>query len=106
MTKYLRNITISTVGAFSLSIAGFVFSDDHAEHQAFLATPISLSQAIAAAESKSGAKAISAEFEDENGKWVYSIELISTSGHELEVEVDSQTAAILKIETDDKDVAY
>jgi uncharacterized membrane protein YkoI len=74
--------------------------EDMAEHQAFLISTISLSDAIASAQTQTGARAIAAEFEDEDGTYIYEIELISANGDELEVHIDAITGEILPHEED------
>ncbi len=78
-------------------------NDDTAETRAFQASPVSLAQAIQAAQTETGAKAISAEFENEDGAWVYTVELSAADGSETEVDVSAQTGAILKNETEDNE---
>jgi len=75
---------------------------DHAEHQAFMSAPISLAMAISAAETETGARAISAEFEEEDGQYIYSVELLDANGQEIEAEIDVVTAQIIKVEADDE----
>ncbi len=41
------------------------------------------------------------ELERENGRMIYEIEIVTADGQEMEVEIDAETGAILKIEADD-----
>lgn len=56
-------------------------SSDMAEVQAFMAAPGSITEAIAAAETQSGGKAVSAEFEsDQANAGMYEVEIVMTDG--------------------------
>lgn len=95
-------IALSGLGATAYASNEENENEDSAEHQAFLKTPISLTKAIMAAEKKTGAKAMSAEFEDEDGTFIYDIELLTAEGEEIEAEVNAKTGSI-SIEEDDDD---
>lgn len=43
------------------------------------------------------------ELENEDGKHVYEIEILSADGKEMEVEIDAQTGEILEVEAEDDD---
>jgi uncharacterized membrane protein YkoI len=77
--------------------------EDQAEHQAFSAAQVSLSDAIRVAESETGARAISAEFEDEDGDYVYAVELLGAGGTEYEVLVATSTPTVIKSESENDD---
>ena len=98
----------------ALTLAGFVAApavaandmwsvDDHAEHEAFINAAVSLSEAIALAESETGARAISAEFENEDGQFVFAVELLDSNGREIEVLIDSAVLRVIEIEDDEGD---
>jgi uncharacterized membrane protein YkoI len=87
-----------------LAVAGFApawADDEAAEREAFKKTTITLSAAAAAAESQTGARAMSAEFTEDDGKFIYEVELLAADGTVLEAEVDARTAAVLEVEYED-----
>ncbi|WP_421980120.1 PepSY domain-containing protein [Roseibium sp.] len=43
------------------------------------------------------------ELEQEDGKQVYEIEILTADGQEMEVEIDAQTGAVLEVEADGDD---
>ena len=43
------------------------------------------------------------EMEQEDGKQVYEIEILTADGQEMEVEIDAQTGAVLEVEADGDD---
>lgn len=79
-------------------------NDDAAEAQAFLASPGSIAAAITAAETQSGGKAMSAEFEDDGGDagW-YSVEIVMADGTMSELLVNPADGTVKAAPADDKD---
>ncbi|MCA8867582.1 MAG: PepSY domain-containing protein [Rhodobacteraceae bacterium] len=67
-------------GAATMAVAEKHDSSDKAEVQAFMATTGSLTDAVTAAEKQMGGKAMSVEFDNENGAPVYEVELAKTDG--------------------------
>lgn len=69
-------------GAATMALAeSHAKSDDASEAQAFLAAPGSITEAIAAAETKSGGKAMSAEFgNDGEDAGMYDVEVVMADG--------------------------
>ena len=107
--KYnLKMIALAAAGLVGLGVAGVAIAEaspdreDATEREAFITTPVSLSAAIAAAEKATGARAMSAEFDVEDDIYVYSIELVSADGVEIEAEIDAKTASVVKSEADDE----
>ena len=76
-------------------------ANDSDERTAFNSATISLTDAIAAAEASTGGHAISAEFEREDGQWVYSVEVMKSDASEWEVLIDPNSAGVLATEEDD-----
>lgn len=95
-------LVAGSVGGFAIAEAGSQ-DNDKAEHAAFLSSGVSLSDAVSLAETESGAKAISAEFDDEDGTFGYEIELLSADGTELEAKIDANSGTVLSIATDEQD---
>jgi len=60
---------------------------------------VSLTEAVAAAESKAGGRASKAEFEKTADGWVYDVEVV-TGRTVSDVHVDAQTAAVLSVSED------
>ena len=73
----------------------------NSEEAAFLAADISLGDAIRIAEESSAGRAMSGEFEREDGQWAYSIEVLGPDNTELELLIDPETGAVLKTEKED-----
>ena len=57
-----------------------------------------LSEIIPMIEDQLNARLLEAEFEEEHGRYVYELELITDSGRMIEVDVDAATGAILEVE--------
>lgn len=74
---------------------------DATEHQSFMSSTVSLADAVTAAEAHTNARAMSAEFEREDGVYIFEIELLTVSGAELEAHVDASTGAVLQVETEE-----
>ncbi|RBI83788.1 peptidase [Rhodosalinus halophilus] len=64
-----------------------------------------LARILAVAEAEAGGRAIEVEFEREDGRWIYELELITPAGRLVELEIDAATGAILDREYDDDDDA-
>lgn len=64
------------------------------EAQQFLSAPKTLSDAVAAAEGQTGARAISASYEAQNGTMAYMVELVAPDGTEQAVSVDATSGAV------------
>lgn len=111
MQTRMKTLLIGAVGAAGLSAAALAFAgapaqvveDDKAEIAAFMASPITLKDAIARAETETGMRAIAAEFEGEDGAFVYAVELVSAEGREVEYNVDSKSGAVTIDPEDDED---
>lgn len=78
--------------------------DDAAEAQTFLAAPGSIAAAITAAETQSGGKAMSAEFETDGADagW-YEIEVVAADGTMTELLVNPADGTVKAAPTDDMD---
>ena len=76
-------------------------SDDDEEFRALRLASVSLVEAIHIAESETGAIAVSAEFEEDNGAYVFEIETLSDSGVETEVVIHPSDGSVLETEVDD-----
>ena len=107
MIKRIRFIRQTIIVAFGgLMLLGFTLAhavitgDDQAEYQVFLSTRISLADASTAAEAHTGARAISADFEQEDNAFIFEVELISADGTELTANVDATTGTVLQVETE------
>jgi uncharacterized membrane protein YkoI len=70
---------------------------------AITSAPVSLVQAIAAAEQHVGGKAAKAELEDENGVWVFGVEVVKDATTLMDVKVDATTGKILSASADAAD---
>jgi uncharacterized membrane protein YkoI len=70
---------------------------------AIISAPVSLAQAIAAAEQHVGGKAAKAELEDENGQWVFGVEVVKDATQVMDVKVDAATGKVLSATADTAD---
>lgn len=68
---------------------------------AFLAATISLRDAVQIAEDAGDGRALSGEFEEEDGVWAYSIEVLRSDNQEVEVVIDAATGEVLGTELED-----
>lgn len=99
-----RQIYIAALATASLIGIGSAYAAKSIENDALsIATAkISLTQAIAAAEKHVGGTAARAEFEKDQGHWVFDIEVVT--GHKvMDVKVDSSTGRILAASEDQAD---
>ena len=108
MTRFAilkKTALVAGLAALTASAAAYAASastgDDADEIQALAAAKLDLRQAIFIAEKASGDRAIEAEFEREDGAWIWSIETVGQDGSETEMEIDAMTGDILATEYDD-----
>ncbi|AWZ01349.1 hypothetical protein RHODOSMS8_01814 [Rhodobiaceae bacterium] len=112
MPRKLKFVPVAIAALIGLGAGGAAIahsnegsSNDVAESRAFLSSSGSLSNAVAAAENETGARAMSADFGEEDGVFVYEIELLKPDGTELEAKVNAQNYSVLKVETEESDAA-
>ena len=60
-----------------------------------------LEQILASIEAQYPGRILEVELEDEDGLWLYEIEILTPAGRVLEIELDPRTGAILSLEEDD-----
>lgn len=107
MKRFVSRTVIGNAGLLLLSVLSTATSfasdsdDDEAEHKAFLVSSVRLVDAVAAAEAHTGARAMMAEFEKENGDYIFEVELLTDKGTELEAHVDASTGAVLQVEREE-----
>lgn len=104
-TSILATIACTIVAATLAATAVYAArgeNQDHDDAAALAQAKISLTQAITAAEQHVNGKASRAELEDENGKLVYGVEVVS-GGKATDVKVDINTGQILSAQTDQAD---
>lgn len=92
-------------GAATMASAERHGGTDQAEVQAFMAAKGSLVDAITAAEKQAGGKAMSVEFDNEQGAAMYVVELAKADGTTESVAVNPTDGSVMKIvgETEDHD---
>ncbi len=95
-------LAASTIVASSLVYASRDGNDEHNDAAALAQAKVSLSQAITAAEQHAGGNASRAEFEGENGKFVYEVEVVG-GGKSTDVKVDANSGQILSAQADEAD---
>ena len=83
MKRVISRTIIGTTAVFALGAVGVATSfaddrdDDAVERKAFLASGVHLVDAITAAEAHTGARAMMAEFEEEDGIYIFEVELLT-----------------------------
>jgi uncharacterized membrane protein YkoI len=92
----------ATALAGSIAYAAGSAHEERDEAQALAQARTSLVQAIEAAERHAGGKAVSARLEDENGRFVYEVEVIA-SGKSTGVKVDSGDGKVLSAPADERE---
>lgn len=60
-----------------------------------------LEQILARIEARHPGRIVEVELEDEDGLWLYEIEVLTPEGRLIEIELDARTGAILGYEEDD-----
>lgn len=100
-----RFTTVGLLCATALVFAAFGLATGHEgkEGTAVPEAAISMEQAITAATAQFPGKVLEAELESEDGKAVYEIEIVNTSGEIRELEIDGQTGKVLSSEQEDQD---
>jgi uncharacterized membrane protein YkoI len=88
--------------ATSMAHAGKGNHREKEEAMALAKTRVSLTQAIAAAERHLQGKALRAELEDENGTFVYGVE-VAVNDNMKDVKVDSVSGKVLSVQDDRED---
>ena len=101
-TLFFGMLAASTIVASSLVYASRDVNEEQNDAAALAQAKISLTQAIAAAEQKVSGKAVRAELEDENGTFVYGVEVVN-GGKSTDVKVDIATGGILSAQADQAD---
>ncbi len=91
-------MSVTGLGAGSMAWADSHRGNDGEEHAALFAAPIKLGEAVSAAEAASGARAISAELEQENGAYAYTVELFNENGEEQEAYVDVASGIVTLVD--------
>ena len=100
-SRILATALIATSLAAPLALADAKKGDRlDKKEEAFVAAQVSLTQAVATAEAEVNGKVMSAEFEREDGKWIYAIEILTSDHSEREVLVDARSGDIVGIEED------
>lgn len=102
--KFLMTLfatVIMTGTAVNLAQAGETKEKEAKELRLFSQSKISLSEAIKAAEQKTGGKAMEAELDDESNTVQFEIEILK-DGKVHEVKVDGKTGKVLKVSLDDE----
>lgn len=94
---------LTALGA-SLAFAGANHAEGQSENDAasLSKTRITLSQAIAAAETHVQGRAVRAELEDENGALVYGVEVVKGT-QATDVKIDSNSGQVLSAQADQAD---
>ncbi len=102
-----RNLMIPAIlFAAGVATAGGVASaaqSAETQNDAVLAlakTTISLTQAVSAAESHAGGRAVKAELEDEHGVAAFHVEIVTADSKVFEVQVDAKDGTVLSNKAD------
>ena len=94
-------VAVTAAGGYALAEKN---GDDAAERAAIASASVTLSQAIQAAEAKTGGKAIESGVENEDGKILgYDVEVRLADGSVKKVIVDMKSGQVVKVMADDED---
>lgn len=97
---------------FPMLVAGILLTwglaqsseNPHGQAEGHLTAKLSMEEAITKAKTKFPGRVLEAEFENEEGKTVYEIEIASSNGGVVtEIKVDAQTGEILSSDIEDHD---
>jgi uncharacterized membrane protein YkoI len=108
-THHMKNtpIKITAIALIILGGSAAAFADEgndaskpSGEEAAFLASAISLHDAVQIAEDAGDGRAMSSEFEQEDGIWAYSLEVIRENNQDVEIVIDAATGDVLEIKID------
>jgi len=105
MKSITKNLLAATLVA-GMATPAFAANDfwrgsSETDELAAMTAAIPLVDAVNLAETETGAKAIEVDFEDEDGTFVYVVELLTRDGTQLEVTIDSSELRVLSIEDGD-----
>jgi len=104
MTMNSKHAYTATITALCLAGFGAAYAANTDENDALGITDarISLTQAISTAEQHVGGKASSAEYEHEDGRWIFEVEVVK--GRDvMDVEVDPTSGEVLSVVNDKVD---
>ena len=103
--KRLHTFSLLGASALLLTSVGLAMSHDGNEKAdvANLSTSVTMEAAIKTATTQFPGKVLEAELENEDGKAVYEVEIVNTSGEIREFEIDAQSGKILNSEQEDQD---
>ena len=103
--KRVHTFSLLGASALLLTSVGLAMSDDSREKVdvANLPTSVTMEEAIKTATTQFPGKVLEAELESEDGKAIYEVEIVNTSGETREVEIDAQSGKILSSELEDQD---
>lgn len=105
MTDRTYKIGISVIAVMVLLAIGVANGEDNtkAASPATPQTSITIEKAISLAKAAMPGRVIEAEFEEEDGKSVYEVEIVAAGGKTYELEIDAHTGKVLKTEEEEKD---
>ncbi|MCZ0812925.1 MAG: PepSY domain-containing protein [Pseudomonadota bacterium] len=89
--------------AVSTALASGDDDDDHDRARAALerGAILPLAEIAAIAQTAYGGRLIEVEFDEEDGRFIYELEMIRADGQMIEVEIDAASGRILKMEAED-----
>jgi len=97
-----KTIRAALIAAMLVGVAGPALAGvdsratDRAEMDAALASKVSLTEAVKAAEAQSGGQAMEVVFGDENGRFGYEVTTITPDREEHNLFVDGSTGSVVK----------
>lgn len=103
--KRFHTVSLLSASALLLTSVGFALSHDGREKAdvATLPTSVTMEEAIKTATTQFPGKVLEAELESEDGKAIYEVEIVNTSGETREFEIDAQSGKVLSSELEEED---
>lgn len=102
--KHARPLLVAALALSILtSLPAMADSDDHDQARRALerGEVLPLTRILNIAEGETGGRVIEVEFERDDGRWIYELELLTPGGRLMELDIDGATGRILKSEYDD-----
>jgi len=101
---YARPLLVAALALSVLTgLPAVASDDDHEQARRALerGEVLPLTRILKIGEGATGGRVIEVDFERDDGRWIYELELLTPGGRLMELEIDGATGRILKSEYDD-----